>query len=132
MSRKIAQQWLDKVVSTVEAQDFPGHINLISRRVNLTGVPDFDSIGYDAWTTQCKHEFDNNLLKSVHYRSLKLQVKTDKNVMFKTIETVEGTDGTVNEQGIEVLLEKENDGVWRVIQERILSQEEVLHDKLEE
>jgi len=132
MSRKIAQQWLNEVMSSVETSDLTGHINLISKRVNLTGVPDFESIGYDAWATQCKHEFDNKLLKRIQYHGLKVLASTDKNIMFKTIETVEGTDGTVNKQGIEVLLEKEEDGVWRVIQERILPQEEVIHDKLGE
>ena len=132
MSRDIAQQWLATVVSTVKNSNYTAHINLISKRVNLTGVPGFDSIGYEAWTTQCKHEFDNNLLKSIHYHGFKLVASNDKNIMFKTIETVKGTDGVENVQGIEVLLEKEDDGVWRVIQERILPQAEILHDKLGE
>ena len=40
----------------------------------------------------------------------------------------EANDGTVNAQGIEVLLEKESDGKWRLIQERILSVAESRHD----
>jgi hypothetical protein len=91
-----------------------------------------DKVDYDAWTNQCKHEFENNLIKSVRYRGLKLQASTTKNIMFKTIETVEGSDGTVNEQGIEILLENEDDGVWRIVQERILSEDEVKYDKLDD
>lgn len=132
MSESIIQQWLDSVVASIESRDYPAHINLLSKRVQLTGVPGFDTIDYDAWTTQCKHEFENNLIKRIQYRGLKLQASTAKNIMFKTIETVEGSDGTVNEQGIEVLLEIEDDGIWRLLQERILSDDEVKHDNLDQ
>ncbi len=50
--------------------------------------------------------------------------------MFKTYETITGTDCTVNAQGIEVLLELEDDGKWRATQERILPPDEVEHDGL--
>jgi ketosteroid isomerase-like protein len=50
--------------------------------------------------------------------------------MFKTFETVEATDGTINAQGIEILLEKEDDGQWRLVQERILPADEAKHDGL--
>lgn len=50
--------------------------------------------------------------------------------MFKTYETVEATDGTLSAHGIEVLLEQEEDGKWRVVQERILPPDEVAHDRL--
>ncbi|MEJ2322774.1 MAG: hypothetical protein P8Z31_10730, partial [Gammaproteobacteria bacterium] len=39
---------------------------------------------------------------------------TAERVMLKTRETVEGTDGTANAQGIEVLLAREDDGKWRL------------------
>ena len=50
--------------------------------------------------------------------------------MFKTFETVEGTDGTVNAQGIELLLEKEAGEKWRLLQERILPADEARHNNL--
>jgi ketosteroid isomerase-like protein len=50
--------------------------------------------------------------------------------MFKTFETVEGSDGTINAQGIEVLLEQEDDGQWRLVHERVLPADEAEHDRL--
>jgi ketosteroid isomerase-like protein len=50
--------------------------------------------------------------------------------MFKTVETIKTNEGKSHENGLEVVLEKEDDGKWRVRQERILPPEEVEHDKL--
>ena len=130
MSKEIAQQWLQAASSTATGKDLQAHMDLISQKVNLTGIPGFDSICYADWTAQCQHEFQNNLLKSVRYDGLKLITETESGIMFKTYDTVEGTDGTVNSQGIEILLEKENDNKWRLVQERILPEDETAHDNL--
>jgi len=130
MPKEIAQHWLQEAARTANALNLDAHMNLISKRVALTGVPGFDTIGYHDWYAQCEHEFTNKLLKRVQYQGFKLIVETDTRLMFKTHETVEGVDGTVNAQGVEMLLEKEQDGVWRLMQERVLPAEETLHDKL--
>jgi hypothetical protein len=49
--------------------------------------------------------------------------------MFKSIETVEGNDGSINTSGIEFIIQKEEDGHWRVAQERILPDDELESDK---
>jgi len=126
---QIAKEWMSKIADTAENHQFAAHMDLISKKVNITGIPDFENIGYDDWATQCKHEFENNIIKSISYQGLKLQAHTESRIMFKTYEAVEATDGTINAQGIEVLLENEQ-GSWRVVQERILPMDEVKHDKL--
>lgn len=105
-------------------------MNLISKKINLMGVPGFESIGYEQWYAQCQHGFENNLLKNVSYQGLKMRISTDTNIMFKTFETVEASDGSINAQGIEIVLEKEDDGQWRVIQERVLPDDETEFDQL--
>ena len=130
MSEQIARQWLHAAAESANQKDHAAHMALISRRVSLHGVPGYEHLDYDDWSAQTAHEFSNNLLKSVRYEGFKLITATEKNIMFKTFETVEGTDGTVNAQGIELLLEKEDDGQWRLIQERILPDDETAHDGL--
>ena len=130
MSEEIAKLWLDEAAKTANAHDLSGHMDLISKRVVLTGVPGFDSIGYDDWFAQCEHEFSNRLLKSVDYNGFKMVVDGETRIMFKSYETVQASDGQVNAQGIEVLIEKEDDGVWRLTQERVLSAQESAHDGL--
>ena len=126
---QVAKNWMSKIVNTATNRQYDEHMDLISKKVNITGIPDFENIGYEDWANQCKHEFENNIIKSITYQGLKLQAHTDSRIMFKTYESVEATDGSINAQGIEVLLENE-EGTWRVTQERILPPDEVKHDKL--
>lgn len=130
MSQAIAQQWLDNVTITAANKNHSQHMDLISRRVSLQGDPKYERIGYEEWSAQTKYEFEDNILKSVSYSGLILIKSTDSHIMFKTFETVEANDGTTNAQGIEVLLEKENDGQWRLLKERILPLEEAKSDGL--
>lgn len=128
METKHAKDMLEALALTANAGAFISHMELISREVSVYGVPGFDVIGYEDWARQCQHEFDEGLLKRVSYEGLRIVTATPGNVLFKTAETVEGTDGTVNRQGLEVLIRKEADGKWRVLQERILAEDEMDFD----
>lgn len=123
-----AQQFLDQMAETANTLDLAAHMNLISKDVSVFGVPGFDVIGYDDWFNQCKHEFENKLLKQVSYKGLNVLAETPEKIMFKSLETVEGKDGTVNTSGIEFIIQKEEDGVWRVSQERVLPDDELEND----
>jgi uncharacterized protein (TIGR02246 family) len=124
MSVTVIQRWLDEISRTVAAHDHAAHMQLISQDVTLLGVPGFDNIGFDDWSKQCQYEFVNGLIKRVDYGKVRVRVVTPKRIMFMTYESVIASDGSVNAQGIECLLEKENDGQWRLVQERILPVEE--------
>jgi hypothetical protein len=123
-----AQQFLDRMAETANNLDLDAHMNLISKEVSVFGVPGFDVIGYDDWFNQCRHEFENRLLKQVSYKGLNVLAETPENIMFKSLETVEGEDGTVNTSGIEFIIQKEEDGVWCVSQERVLPDDELEND----
>lgn len=127
MSEVIAQQYLNDAATTANNKDHAAHMALISTKVSLQGIPGYENIGYADWSAQTKHEFEDNILKQVRYDGLKLIASTETHVMFKTFETVEANDGTINAQGVEILLEKEDDGIWRLVQERILPADETKH-----
>ncbi len=128
MESKNAQDMLAALALTANTGAYAAHMDLISKDVSVYGVPGFDVIGYDDWARQCKYEFEECLLKGVTYEGLNVVTMTPGNVLFKTIETVEGTDGTVNRHGLEILIRKEADGKWRVLQERILAENEMEFD----
>ena len=69
------------------------------------------------------------MLKKVSYEGLNILAETADRIMFKSIETVEGNDGSTNTSGIEFIIQKEDDGQWRVGQERILPDDELESDK---
>jgi len=128
MENKPAHDMLEALALTANAGAYTSHMDLISKEVSVYGVPGFDVIGYDDWARQCQYEFDEGLLKRVSYEGLRVVTVTPGNVLFKTHETVEGTDGTINRQGVEILIRKEADGKWRVVQERILDENEMEFD----
>lgn len=124
MSETVIRKWLNEVSRTVATHDHDAHMQLISRNVLILGMPDVDSIGYDDWSKQCKHEFTNKLIRRVDYGKLQIRTVTERRLKFMTYETVTDRDGKHNSQGIECMLDKGDDGKWRLIQERILSPEE--------
>ena len=129
MTQSIPEEMLAALARTANALDYKAHMALISPGVNVFGVPGFEVIGYDDWARQCAHEFAHKLLKRVHFEGLQIVSSTGNHILFKTVETAEGTDGTINHHGLEILIQKESDGVWRVTQERILPPEEVAFDR---
>ena len=122
------QEFLNQMALTANALDFDAHMNLISKEVRVLGVPGFDVIGYDDWHRQCKQEFSDKLLKQVSYQGLDVLDETPGRVTFKSIETVGGTDGTNNTSVIEFIIQKEEDGQWRVVQEHVLPYGELINN----
>jgi hypothetical protein len=130
MSEVIAKQWLEQSAATANNKQFEAHMDLISKKVSVTGLEGFDNIDYDAWHRVCEKEFATGVLKGVRYDGLKMVSSTETRVAFKTFEVVEASDGTINAQGIEAVLEREVDGKWRLVSERIMSNEEAREDGL--
>ena len=129
-AKGIAQEWLDASAFTATNHQFDEHFNLISKKVRVTGVQGFESIGYNDWAKQSEQEFKDGTLKSVSYNGLKVLATNEKQIMFKTVESITANDGTNKAHGVEILLEAEEGGIWRVIQERVLSDKESQHDGL--
>ena len=130
MSEEIAKQWLEASANTATNKQFTDHMDLISKRVSVKGVEGFDNIDYDAWHRVCEKEFAQGILKSVRYDGLKMIGASETQVQFKTYEVVEASDGTINAQGIEAMLELEPDGKWRLLQERVMSNDEARQEGL--
>ncbi len=123
-AEKIAQHWMDSCCQTIKDYDHGAHMNLISKDVQVFGVPGYDVISYADWYSQCEYEFSEKLIDQTSYQGLKIRHSDDHQVKFLTNETVHTTDGTVDSHPIEVLLAKEDDDQWRVIEERLLSRQE--------
>lgn len=118
---------MDASALTATNRDFDGHFNLISKEVRITGMPGFESISYDDWARASKKDFEDKVLESVSYEGLKMLAHNDKQIMFKILESVHVNDGSKKTHGVEILLQLEEDGIWRVIQERIMAGDEIRH-----
>jgi len=125
--KAIIHEWMQKSVDTLAAYDADGHLALISKDVIVHGVPELNTINYRDWEAQVRHEFADKLIRSVSFQGDHIRAETPDTIMFSTLEVLTASDGAIVRNGLEVVLQKEADGVWRVIQERILNQDEMQH-----
>ena len=127
-AQKIAEQWLTHAAETAGQKDLKGHMGMISKRVSVEGVPGFDKIDYDIWYKQCRHQFENAMIKSIAYKGFNLVSAAETQIVFTVFEMVVGADGTLNEQIVEMSLEKEDDDQWRLVQERVLIENDAMRE----
>ena len=126
-SKAIIRQWMDDSSQTLANYDIAGHLALISKQVRINGVPKLGSIDYKGWAAQVEHEFTNKVIKSVAFHGDHIRAENSGEIMFVTREVITATDGKVINNNLEVMLKKEEDGVWRVIQERFMEKSEAQH-----
>lgn len=122
---EIIKSFLSDMAQTASQHDFKNHMNLISKEVEVFGVPGFESINYDDWFKQCENEFSEKLIKEVSYEGINIIDSTDTVIMFKTIEYIEASEAK-NKNNVLIVISLEDDGKWRVTQERILPDEDLL------
>jgi hypothetical protein len=127
-AQQVAEQWLNQSAETAAQKDLEAHMGMISKRISVLGVPGFDNIDYDTWYTQCRHQFENAMIKSIAYKGFNLVSSTESKVVFTVFERVVGTDDSLNEQVVEMSLEKEGDGAWRLVQERVLIENDAMRN----
>ena len=127
-AQQIAEQWLTAAAESAAQKDLNLHMGMISKRVSVLGVPGFDNIDYDIWYKQCRHQFENAMIKSIAYKGFNLVSATETQILFTVLERVVGTDGSLNEQLVEMSLQKEDDNEWRLLQERVLLENDALRN----
>ena len=126
--QKIAEQWLTHAAETASQKDLNSHMGMISKRISVEGVPGFDTIDYDIWYRQCRHQFENAMIKSIAYKGFNFVSATETQINFTIYEMVVGADGTLNEQIVEMSLEKEEDEQWRLVHERVLIENDAMRN----
>lgn len=120
----IVQSWMDNCCTSIDEYNHTAHMNLISKDIQVFGVPGFEVIGYADWFSQCEYEFNEKLIQRATYQDLKIRHSSDQQIMFLANETIRATDGSVDTHPIEIVLTLEQDGQWRATQERLLCAEE--------
>ena len=128
VAQQIAEQWLTHAAESAGQKNLKAHMEMISKRISVEGVPGFDNINYDIWYEQCKHQFENSMIKSIAYKGFNLISATETQIVFTVFETVMGADGTLNEQIVEKSLEKEDDVQWRLVLERVLIENDAMRN----
>jgi len=119
-AREIAQNWLDELTFSAATLDLDAHMALVSRQVKVLGVPGLGVIDYSGWKKRRRNEFGKRLLHSLSYRLHKILAQEENNILFTVVETMKSSQGLVITVDKAVKLRREDDGKWRVVQERIV------------
>lgn len=117
-AEQIIHTWLDELSFSAATWNLDAHMQLVSHQVTVTGIPRISSIDYNGWKLRRKNEFDNKLLRSLNYRLHKILEERDDRLRFTVEETMKASNGKSIVIDKEVVLQKEDDGRWRVRNER--------------
>ena len=79
--------------------------------------------------TETGKNFKEKLIKSVTYENIDIIDSTESVIMFKTIEHIETKDNVKKTTNVVIAITNEDDGKWRVTQERLLPTDELAEDK---
>ncbi len=120
----IINTWALASCKTLEDGDVEAHMNLISKEVKVYGLANHDFVDYNFWHTQVSEQFAQGLVVSARYYLHSFRADSDSLIIFTAIEYLSDKDGNQHETPLEVVLSKEDDGVWRVLQEKILNDDE--------
>ncbi len=111
--------WCMNMTSSVLQQDLDAHMQLVSTNIKVYGIPENGVIDYAGWKTRRKHEFASKQLLVLNYRNMRLITSTQRRLTFNVTETMVGKDGKMVILDKNIVLEKEADGQWRVVEENI-------------
>lgn len=115
----IAQQWLGSLSFSAATWNLNEHMELISRDVQVHGLPAAGVVDYAGFKRRRHNEFNNKLLLSITHKGLELIERQAEQITFAVKETLKSTRGESFVLDKEIRLRCESDGKWRAVQETI-------------
>lgn len=111
--------WCMGVSDSIKRADLDSHMGHVSRKIKVYGVPNRQMIGYRDWKARRQYEIENGEILSLNYQKIRLISSTQRRIRFSTNETTVGKNGKMLQLTKNVLLELEDDGIWRVVEENV-------------
>jgi len=121
MSELDIKKWLSNLTETVETKDLKKHMNLISEKIMVYGMPGGKILNYSDWQKRRRNEFKRGLLKSLTYDKLDIKNFGLRRLIFRIEEVMDSTNGDLVIINKEVILEHEQDDQWRAVEETIIN-----------
>jgi len=115
----LVRNWLDKLARTATTGNIDAHLDLISEHVNILDTEKQQNLDYADWAEYCRQRYLADQPILVKYRDVQIKTMTPARVKFIATETVEQPD-KVNQRGTEFIIQREDDGMWRAVQERLI------------
>ena len=121
IAEQTVHAWCIDMSQSIQQQDIEKHMQLVSQRVQVYGMPSKDTINYRQWKARRKNEFNNDSLLAINFKGIRLISSTAKRLRFNTNETMLGKDGKMVLLDKNITLELEDNETWRVIEEKVNS-----------
>ena len=119
MSELDIRKWLSNITETAKAKDLKQHMDLVSEKVAVYGMPSGKTLNYADWQNRRQSEFKRGLIKGLAYNNLKIKTFGLRRLIFDIEEIMDGTNGDLAIINKQVVLEEEQDNKWRVVEETI-------------
>lgn len=119
MPQTIIGNWLKLLTRSVETRDLAAHMQLISERVKVYGLPGGQIVDYNQWQKRRYTEFSQAQLLALAYRLLNIKTSTPRRLGFHVEETMQACNGICIFIDKDIILERETDDQWRVVEENI-------------
>jgi hypothetical protein len=119
MSQELILNWLDELSESVKLRDLHRHMALVSKKVQVYGLPSNTTVDYKGWMRRRKSEFSRNILSGIKYDNLTLKAITLRRLQFQITETMHARSGKRVIIQKQIMLELEDDDKWRVVEETI-------------
>lgn len=119
LSEYAVMAWCLGMTDSVRNADLDAHMQLVSKRVKVYGVPSKDVIDYRDWETRRRYEFSHGEILALNYQKIRLISSTLRRIRFSTNETTVAKNGKMLLLNKNIILEREDDDVWRVVEENV-------------
>lgn len=111
--------WCDAMGRTIRDKDLEGHMALVSETLRIYGLPSKQVVDYAGYHKRRKHELRNDVLITLNYVNVRVVTSTQRRISFRAKEKLVGRDGTLVLMDKNIILEREDDGVWRMVEDKI-------------
>ncbi len=117
--QRIVETWTHQIAETIKRRDIDAHMQLVSSEVQVFGMPSKAVIYYDEWRERRKLELKTGELLSINYTIQKIITSMPRRITFSARENLLNNKRKVIILDKMIVLEKEQDDVWRVVEETI-------------
>lgn len=118
-SQTIVTKWLADFAYSVSTRDLDAHMELVSEKVAVLGLPNAEKIDYAGWMRRRRNEFNKKLLQRLTHSQPTVINSRSAFITFRVQEMLKDQKKNSIEVDKEITLHHEEDGKWRVIREQI-------------
>lgn len=116
----IIVDWCNHISRSITRRDLDEHMQHVSEKVRIYGVPGYNQLNFLDWEKRRRHEFKNNLIQALTYKLNRIKSSTDKRIHFHAEETMQAVTGQVIILDKEITLEfHPHLQLWQVVEENI-------------